>query len=95
MSGSIVPLSDHPYDPLPIITRRRDTWSERQSAHLNTMILSKFDPITVKALTVMGSHKNPSKLKNFLTEEHSFNKGDISQEIGSGHMTNTKNIFGG
>ena len=59
------------------------------------MGISKCHPITVKPLTVRGSQKNPLKIANFLPEEHSIYTKDISQDIGNGYMTKTKNILGG
>ena len=59
------------------------------------MGISKCHPITVKPLTVRGSQKNPFKIANFLPEEHSIYTKDISQDIGNGYMTKTKNILGG
>ena len=85
ISGSRVPLSDHYSYHLPRLTRRRYFWSERQSAHLNTMGLRKCHPIKVNPLTVRGYQKHPSKLVNFLPEEHPIQTRDISQEIGNFH----------
>ena len=85
MSGSRFTLFNHTFDPLPILTRRMNVWSERQSAHLNPMVLSKCHPISVKPLTVRGSQKHPSKLTNFLPKEHCINTIYIYQEIGNGH----------
>ena len=94
MSGSRFPLSDHPSDLLPRLTRRRDIWSEIKSAHLNPMGLSKCHPITVKSLTVRGYQKHLSTLTNLLPEEHSIHTIDTPQEIGNGHMTNTNKLLG-
>ena len=68
-----------------------------QKENQNTLIPWdwKFHPITVKSLTVKVSQKHPSTLTNFLPEEHSIYTRDICQEIGNGHMANTKNILGG
>ena len=37
ISGSIFPLSDHTYDPLRRLTRRKDICPERKPEHLNPM----------------------------------------------------------
>ena len=66
MSGSRGSYSDHPYDLLTRITRRRDFGSERQLSHLKPIELRKFNPITVNPLTVRGSQKHPSTLTNCL-----------------------------
>ena len=95
ISGSRVPLCDHPFRPLPRLTNRGFVWSERQSAHLNPIIIGKCRPITLKSLTVRGSHKHPSALTKHLTEEHSIHTRYISQEIGNGMMTNTNKTLGG
>ena len=82
ISGSRFPYSDNPSDPLPRLTRRRDVWSERKSAHLNPIVLRKCHPITVNLLTVRGYQRYPSTLTNFFPEEHSIQTRDISQDIG-------------
>ena len=84
ISGSRLPYSDPPYNPLPRLTRRRYVWSERQSSHLKPMGIRKYYPIKVKPLTVRGSQKDPSTLTNFLSEEQYIQTKDISQEIGKG-----------
>ena len=95
MSGSRFPLFDHPFDFLPILTRRKGFWSEIKSAHLNPMGLREYHPITVKSLTVRGYQKHPFTLTNLLPEEHSIHTRDTPQEIGNGHMTNTNKLLGG
>ena len=84
MSGSRVPFSDHPFDPLPGITRRRVVCSGRQLEHYKPIGLSKCHPITMNPLTARVSHKHPSTLTNFLPEEKSIQTRDISQDIGNG-----------
>ena len=85
MSVFRVPFSNHPSDPLPRLTTRRDVLSETQSAHLNPMGLRKCYPITVKPLTVRGYQKHPSTLPHFLLEKYSIQTRDIPQDIYNGH----------
>ena len=59
------------------------------------MGLREVHPITVKSLIVRGSHKHPSTLTNFLSEEHYIQTRDISQDIGNGTTKNTSNLLDG
>ena len=95
MSGSRVILSDHYSDPLRRLTRRRDFFSERQSAHLKPMGLRKCHPIIVKPLTVRVFKKHPYTLTNFLPEKHSVQTRYISQEIGNGMVTIANKVWVG
>ena len=58
------------------------------------MGLSKFNPVIVKKLTVRGSQKHPSTIKNFLPGEQSIYTREISQDIENVHPTfNTFSLF--